>query len=148
MFSLCMSVHWRGSKGEGVPLPGPGPGWRKPHLPLTLSPWLGLGHGIPCPVPVPPLPGLGHGTTLPPFHLPSQDQDRVPPCPNPLVRIRTGYPSPGEEMTRTGYGAGGTSLAFSRRGTFLCAYSVHVYFVQGHKFNDNHSTLILQTLYL
>ena len=41
--------------------------------------------------------------------LPSQDLDRVP---HSLLL-------PGQEMPRTGYGAGGMPLAFSRRRTFL-----------------------------
>ena len=109
MFSLCLSVHLGGGGGEypgqdhdRVPPPHPVP------LAMTSS-W----HLAPHPFP-PPRPGPGQSISslalclLPPHLGPLHGTPPPPP-----------HPPPRQDIPRTGCGAGGTSLAFPRRRTFL-----------------------------
>ena len=82
--------------GQSTPCPNPWPG-------QGIPPQLGPGQGIPCPTPIPPpRPWI------------------VPFCPTPSLLRPQPTPLPlRQEMPQTGYGTGGTPLAFSHKRTFL-----------------------------
>ena len=138
MFSLCLSVHLGDpaqDRERVPPTPSPQPGPRQ-GTPYSIPPARTrtgcpppLSHppartrtGYPHPAPTPlPWPEPGQGTCPPPPWLPPSQPGYSPLClcPVPLARTRAGYPPPPVGMPQTGYDAGGTPLAFSRRRTFL-----------------------------